>query len=121
MAAFPRSRVIAGHLHGRIVEQLYGWRVLLGAFLISAVGAAAASVVVANLGNTESLTIGASGGITGLLGLLFVIGRVQGHDVPAGIVHSMRLYAITYAAMIVVFGTSCTIGENARSPVTTSA
>jgi membrane associated rhomboid family serine protease len=94
----------AMYIVGRIVEQLYGWRVLLGTFLISAVGAAAASVVVANVGNTESLTIGASGGITGLLGLLFVIGRIQGHDVPVGIIHSMRQYAITYAAMIVVFG-----------------
>jgi membrane associated rhomboid family serine protease len=92
------------YIVGRIVEQLYGWRVLLATFLVSAGGAGAASVVVANVSNTESLTIGASGGITGLLGLLFVIGRVQGRDVPVGISHSMRQYAITYAAMIVVFG-----------------
>jgi membrane associated rhomboid family serine protease len=94
----------AMYIVGRIVEQLYGWRVLLATFLVSAAGAGAASVVVANVSNTESLTIGASGGITGLLGLLFVIGRVQGRDVPVGISHSMRQYAITYAAMIVVFG-----------------
>ena len=94
----------AMYIVGRIVEQLYGWRVLLATFLFSAVGAGVASVVVANVTNTESLTIGASGGITGMLGLLFVIGRVQGRDVPAGITHSMRQYAITYAAMIVVFG-----------------
>jgi membrane associated rhomboid family serine protease len=94
----------AMYLVGRLVEQLYGWRVLVATFLITAVGAGLASVVVAAVTNSVALTIGASGGIMGLLGLLFVLGRVQGRDVPVGVAHAMRQYAITYAAMVIVFG-----------------
>jgi membrane associated rhomboid family serine protease len=94
----------AMYIVGRLVEQLYGWRVLVGVFLVGAVGAGAASVLVAAVTNNGVLTIGASGGIMALLGLLFVLGRVQGRDVPAGVAHAMRQYAITYAAMVVVFG-----------------
>jgi membrane associated rhomboid family serine protease len=94
----------AMYLVGRLVEQLYGWRVLVATFLITAVGAGLASVLVAAATNAVALTIGASGGIMGLLGLLFVLGRVQGRDVPVGVAHAMRQYAITYAAMVIVFG-----------------
>jgi len=94
----------AMYLVGRLVEQLYGWRVLLATFLITAVGASLASVLVAAVTSTVVLTIGASGGIMGLLGLLFVLGRVQGREVPVGVAHAMRQYAITYAAMVIVFG-----------------
>ena len=94
----------AMYIVGRLVEQLYGWRVLLATFLLSAIGAGVASVVGATVSSTDILTVGASGGIMGLLGLLFVIGRVQGRDVPAGLAHAMRQYAITYAVMVVVFG-----------------
>jgi rhomboid protease GluP len=55
-------------------------------------------------GQGVSTTLGASGGITGLLGLLVVLGRVQGKNVPTGIAHAMRQYALTYGALIVVFG-----------------
>ncbi len=94
----------AMYIVGRLVEQLYGWRVLLAVFLVGAVGAGLASVLVAAVTNGVALTIGASGGIMGLLGLLFVLGRVQGRDVPVGIAHAMRQYALTYGAMVVVFG-----------------
>ena len=94
----------AMYIVGRLVEQLYGWRVLVATFLISAVGAGLLSVAVAATTNGETFTIGASGGIMGLLGLLFLLGRVQGHDVPVGIAHAMRQYGLTYAAMVVVFG-----------------
>ncbi len=94
----------AMYIVGRLVEQLYGWRVLVAAFLVGAAGAGTASVLVASVSNGTTLTIGASGGIMGLLGLLFVLGRVQGRDVPVGIAHAMRQYALTYAAMVVVFG-----------------
>ena len=104
---------IATYIVGRLVEQLYGWRVLLGTFLVTAVGAGAASVLTAALSNTQSSgTIGASGGIMGLLGLLFMIGRTQGRDVPVGIAHAMRQYALTYAAMVVVFGFLVTNVDN---------
>lgn len=95
---------IAMYIVGRLVEQLYGWRVLLATFLVTAVGAGIASVIVADIGNSETLTLGASGGIMGLLGLLFMLGRVQGREVPVGIAHAMRQYAITYGAMVVIFG-----------------
>ena len=94
----------AMYIVGRLVEQLFGWRVLLAAFLIGAAGAGLASVLVATVTNGVALTVGASGGIMGLLGLLFVLGRVQGRDVPVGIAHAMRQYALTYGAMVVVFG-----------------
>ncbi len=94
----------AMYIVGRLVEQLYGWRVLVATFLVGAVGAGLASVLAATVTNAAVLTIGASGGIMALLGLLFVLGRVQGRDVPVGVAHAMRQYAITYAAMVVVFG-----------------
>ena len=90
---------------GRLVEQLYGWRVLLATFIITGVGA---GLIWAgwNAVTTQpaGLSIGASGGITGLLGLLVVLGRFQGKDVPVGIAHAMRQYALTYSVMIVLFG-----------------
>lgn len=95
---------IAMFIVGRLVEQLYGWRVLLATFLLTAVAGGLASIAVADLGNGDTLTVGASGGIMGLLGLLFVLGRVQGREVPVGIAHAMRQYAITYGAMVVIFG-----------------
>jgi len=94
----------AMYIVGRLVEQLYGWRVLVVTFLVGAVGAGLASILVATVGNGPTFTVGASGGIMGLLGLLFVLGRVQGRDVPVGIANTMRQYAITYAAFVVVFG-----------------
>ena len=94
----------ATYIVGRLVEQLFGWRVMVAAFLVGAVGAGLASVLVAAVTNGVALTVGASGGIMGLLGLLFVLGRVQGRDVPVGTAHAMRQYALTYGAMVVVFG-----------------
>jgi len=94
----------AMYIVGRLVEQLYGWRVLLGTFLLAAVGGGAASALVGAVSGGATPTIGASAGIMGLLGLLFVLGRVQGRDVPAGIAHGMRQYAVRYAAMVIVFG-----------------
>jgi membrane associated rhomboid family serine protease len=90
---------------GRLVEQLYGRLVLVATFLLTAVGGGLLWVAWNAVTNGPGgLTLGASGGITGLLGLLVVLGRVQGKDVPAGIAHAMRQYALTYGAMIVVFG-----------------
>ena len=94
----------AMYIVGRLVEQLFGWRVLVAGFIVGAAGAGLASVLVASVTNGVALTVGASGGIMGLLGILFVLGRVQGRDVPVGVAHAMRQYALTYAAMVVVFG-----------------
>ncbi|MDQ6855487.1 MAG: rhomboid family intramembrane serine protease [Candidatus Dormibacteraeota bacterium] len=94
----------AMYIVGRLVEQLFGWRLLVATFMVGAAGAGLASVLVATVTNGVALTVGASGGIMALLGLLFVLGRVQGRDVPVGIAHAMRQYALTYGAMVVVFG-----------------
>lgn len=95
---------IAMYIIGRLVEQLYGWRVLVGTFLVTAAAAGLASVAVADVLNSGGGTVGASGGLMGLLGLLFVLGRTQGREVPVGIAHGMRQYALSYGVMVVLFG-----------------
>lgn len=92
---------------GRYVEQLYGRVVLLGAFVLTAaagalfwIGLSAAVPAISPAG----LTLGSSGGIAGLVGLLLMLGRVQGRDVPAGVASSVRNYAIIVIALNVVFG-----------------
>ncbi|MEO8898064.1 MAG: rhomboid family intramembrane serine protease [Candidatus Dormibacter sp.] len=90
---------------GRLVEQLYGRLALVSTFLITAVGGGLLWVAWNAVSNGQGgATLGASGGITGLLGLLVVLGYVQGRNVPVGIAHAMRRYALTYGSMIVVFG-----------------
>jgi membrane associated rhomboid family serine protease len=90
---------------GRLVEQLYGRLVLVSTFMLTAVGGGLLWVAWNSLSSQgASTTLGASGGITGLLGLLVVLGYVQGRNVPAGIAHAMRRYALTYGAFIMVFG-----------------
>lgn len=93
---------------GRIVEQLYGRLVLAGTFIITAaVGALlwlAVSAVAPGLAPTGVITIGASGGISGLVGLLLVMGQVQGRNVPAGVAASVRTYAIIVIALNLLFG-----------------
>ena len=90
---------------GRLVEQLYGRLVLVATFLLTAVGGGFLWVAWNAVSNGQGgATLGASGGITGLLGLLVVLGYVQGKNVPTGIKHAMRRYALTYGAMIVAFG-----------------
>ena len=93
---------------GRLVEQLYGRLVLLGAFLITAIAGGllwvAASTFAPSLpGITPtSLSLGASGGIAGLIGLLLMVGRLQGKNVPVGIAHTVRNYAVTVIVLNVV-------------------
>jgi membrane associated rhomboid family serine protease len=92
---------------GRIVEQLYGRLVLLGVFLLAVaggsllwVGGAQAGVI----GASGVPGLGASGGIMGLIGLLLMLGRVQGREVPVGVVASLRQYAITFVVLNVIVG-----------------
>jgi membrane associated rhomboid family serine protease len=85
---------------GRLVEQLYGRLVLLGAFLITAIAGGLFWVGASLLpftppGIQPTLSIGASGGIAGLVGLLLMLGRIQGKSVPVGISHTVRNYAVT--------------------------
>lgn len=90
---------------GRLVEQLYGRLVLLGAFLVCVVtggllwvGATAVGIA------SPSFGVGASGGIMGLIGLLLMLGRVQGRDVPVGVVASIRQYALSIVILNVLVG-----------------
>jgi len=90
---------------GRLVEQLYGRFVLLGTFLATAVAGALVWVGAGAIGLAQpSLSLGASGGISGLVGLLLVLGRVQGKNVPPGIARSVRNYALIVIALNIVFG-----------------
>jgi len=109
---------------GRLVEQLYGRLVLLGAFLITAVGGGLFWVAVSTFAPSlpgitpTSISLGASGGIAGLIGLLLMVGRVQGKNVPVGIAHTVRNYAVTVIVLNVVltfvFGVSVDINNYAH-------
>ena len=93
---------------GRLVEQLYGRLVLLGVFLITAIAGGLLWVAASTYAPTlpgiapTSISLGASGGIAGLIGLLLMVGRVQGKNVPVGITHTVRNYAVTVIVLNVV-------------------
>ena len=91
---------------GRLVEQLYGRLVLVGTFLITAVAGGLFWIGATAVGVEQAggITIGASGGISGLVGLLLVLGRVQGRNVPAGVATGVRNYAIIVIALNIVLG-----------------
>jgi membrane associated rhomboid family serine protease len=110
---------------GRLVEQLYGRLVLVGVFLITAIAGGlfwvAASTFAPSLPGIlpGSISLGASGGIAGLIGLLLMVGRVQGKNVPVGITHTVRNYAVTVIVLNVVlsfvFGNSVDINNYAHA------
>ena len=77
---------------GRIIEPLYGRLVMLGTFVATAFASSAVSVLAGTLSLPGSSPefLGASGGLMGLLGLLFVLGRVQGRNVPLGLAQALR-------------------------------
>jgi len=92
---------------GRLVEQLYGRLMLVGVFVITVACGGLFWVLCADVGVAgASLTpgIGASGGVMGLIGLLAVLGRTQGRDVPVGVVSSLRQYALTFVVLTVLVG-----------------
>ena len=93
---------------GRLVEQIYGRLVLLGVFLTTAIAGGLLWVAVSTFAPSlpgitpDSISLGASGGIAGLIGLLLMVGRVQGKNVPVGIAHTVRNYAVTVIVLNVV-------------------
>lgn len=91
---------------GRIVEQLYGRLVLLSVFLLTAAFGGVVWVAAGTLGlqSSNSLAVGASGGIMGLVGLLLMLGRLQGRNVPVGIAFGIRRYAVTVIVLTLGFG-----------------
>jgi membrane associated rhomboid family serine protease len=109
---------------GRLVEQLYGRLVLVGVFLITAVAGGLLWFGLSTVAPTApgitlgTISLGASGGIAGLIGLLLMVGRVQGKNVPVGITHTVRNYAVTVIVLNVVltfvFGASVDINNYAH-------
>ncbi|MFN2568816.1 MAG: rhomboid family intramembrane serine protease [Candidatus Dormibacteria bacterium] len=91
---------------GRLVEQLYGRLVLVSVFLLTAVAGGLLWLGASALGLAQQpgVSIGASGGISGLMGLLIMLGRVQGRDVPVGVATSIRQYVTTYIVLTLLFG-----------------
>ncbi|MFI5200317.1 MAG: rhomboid family intramembrane serine protease [Candidatus Limnocylindrales bacterium] len=61
------------YLVGPIVERIYGWKIFLFMYLACALAASVASFV---LGDPNVQSVGASGAIFGLFGVLFVAGRI---------------------------------------------
>jgi membrane associated rhomboid family serine protease len=89
---------------GGLVEQLYGRLMLIGVFLATAALGDLFWIACTAVGLTGPAPgLGASGGILGLMGLLVMLGRVQGRDVPVGIAAAIRQYAIAYSLFVILF------------------
>jgi membrane associated rhomboid family serine protease len=91
---------------GRVVEQLYGRLMLLGLFVLTAIAGNVVTVAawVGGLPGAAPSTIGASGGICGLLGLLLVLGRRQGRGVPVGLSRALQQSVLISAALTLFIG-----------------
>jgi rhomboid protease GluP len=98
------GNALALYFLGGLVEQLYGRLVLLGTFLATAALGDLFWIGCTALGLTQPAPgLGASGGILGLMGLLVMLGRVQGREVPVGIASAIRQYAIAYSLFVIFF------------------
>ncbi len=89
---------------GRFAEIWYGRLVFLGTFLLTAVAGGVTWVALTSNDATFGLTIGASGGITGLMGLLILVGRVQGRQFPKATAASVRQWIAINAVLILFMG-----------------
>jgi membrane associated rhomboid family serine protease len=89
---------------GRFVEIWFGRLVFLGTFLLTAVVGGITWVVLTSGDTALGLTIGASGGITGLMGLLILVGRFQGRQFPRATAASIRQWIGINAALILFMG-----------------
>ena len=94
---------------GRLVEQLYGRLVLLGAFLITAIARRAPlgrrrATCRSRLPGIEPTSSRSARQVVSLasIGLLLMVGRMQGKNVPVGISHTVRNYAVTVIVLNVV-------------------
>jgi membrane associated rhomboid family serine protease len=94
------------YLLGRPIEQLFGRLVLVATFLVTAVGGSLFWVACHSLGIAgPGIGYGASGGVFGLIGFILMLGRVQGRDLPVGVAHALRQYAmglLVYNAVILL-------------------
>ena len=89
---------------GRFVEIWYGRLVFLGTFLVTAVAGGITWVVLTSGDTTLGLTVGASAGITGLMGLLILVGRFQGRQFPQATAASVRQWMGINAVLVVFIG-----------------
>ena len=89
---------------GRFAEIWFGRLVFLGTFLLTAVAGGITWVVLTSGDTTLGLTIGASGGITGLMGLLILVGRFQGRQFPHATAAGIRQWIGINAALILFMG-----------------
>jgi membrane associated rhomboid family serine protease len=91
---------------GRFAEIWYGRLVFLGTFLLTAVVGGITWVLLTSGDPALGLTVGASGGITGLMGLLILVGRFQGRQFPRSTAASIRQWIGINAALILFMGLS---------------
>lgn len=91
---------------GRIIEPMYGRLALLGTFLATAFAASGVSALAffLHLPGSSPEFIGASGGLMGLLGLLFMLGRTQGRNVPAGLARALRQGVMFSLVFTIILG-----------------
>jgi membrane associated rhomboid family serine protease len=77
---------------GSLIERMYGRLALLGTFFAAVIGGALLSVGAALVSaiNPGTVVVGASGGVFGLVGLLLMMGKVQGKGVPPQFSSSLR-------------------------------
>jgi len=91
---------------GRFAEIWYGRLVFLGTFLLTAVAGGITWVVLTSGDTALGITVGASGGITGLMGLLILVGRFQGRQFPNATAAGIRQWIGINAALILFMGIS---------------
>ena len=89
---------------GRFAEIWYGRLVFLGTFLLTAVAGGITWVVLTSGDTTIGTTVGASGGITGLMGLLILVGRFQGRQFPHATAAGIRQWIGLNAGLILFMG-----------------
>jgi membrane associated rhomboid family serine protease len=89
---------------GRFAEIWYGRLVFLGTFLLTAVAGGITWVVLTRGDTALGITVGASGGITGLMGLLILVGRFQGRQFPSATAAGIRQWIGINAAVILFMG-----------------
>ena len=91
---------------GRFAEIWYGRLVFLGTFLLTAVAGGITWVVLTSGDTAFGMTVGASAGITGLMGLLILVGRFQGRQFPNATAAGIRQWIGINAALILFMGIS---------------
>jgi membrane associated rhomboid family serine protease len=90
-------------LVGRHVERLYGRIVVLTTFVLAAAAGSFAWMAASSLGLSlsDQFSIGASGGVCGLIGLALMCGRVEGRNACGRLLRTVRREALLALGVIV--------------------